>query len=232
MKKIAVAIYGPPGSGKGTQADLLSKQLNLIHFDAGAYIDEVVHDPKNRGNKMIQRQRRAFDSGALCDPLWVARLAVKRVRELAEAGYGIVLSGSMRKVMETFGNNKQAGLLEALEKGYGRKNLFFFLIKVQPQTSLKRNSARLVCAICGKPVLTQYMSGRPKGCPVCGGPLRKRTLDDPDVIKERLAVYKRDTNPIFKLLRKRGYKLRAINGGQAPYIVNKEILNKLNHVFN
>lgn len=223
----AIIIYGPPGSGKGTQADILAKQLNIVHFDIGAHIDEVVHDPKNANDSKIQEEKKTFDAGGICDPIWVANLAASRMKEIARLGFGLVLSGSLRTLHETLGDGKTPGLLKVLEDAYGSENLLFFLLEVQPEISIARNSSRLRCSVCGKGVMFQYLNCAPKGCPVCGGPLRKRTDDDPKIITRRLKAYKRDTEPVFNELRQRGYKIIPVNGGQAPYLVNKEMLAKL-----
>lgn len=227
MRKIAVIIYGPPGSGKGTQADLLAKALNLVHFDIGAQIEAVVHDPENRNNKLIQKQRHTFDTGGICDPWWVAELAEKAFRKISKAGLGLVLSGSLRTLFETFGDRKTKGLLKVLEEEYGSKNIFFFLLKVNSKSSIRRNSSRLICSVCGKPVLREYLGQRPKACPICGGGLRSRTLDNPEVIKKRLLAYQAQTKPVFSELKKRGYKVISIDGEPAPYLIQRNILKLL-----
>lgn|SRR3989344_5628737 len=235
MRKIAVIIYGTPGAGKGTQADMLARALGLIHFDMGAYIEQVVHDPENKNDKLIQRQRKFFDTGGICDPDWVAKIAAERIQILSGAGFGVVLSGSLRRLDETFGKGMEngsvkgahRGLLQTLENEYGRKKIFFFFLKVRPQSSISRNSRRLICTVCGKPVLTKYLTFKPTSCPACGGRLRKRTLDNPKVIKERLNAFSRLTDPVLKELRRRGYRITEINGEPAPYIVHRDILAKL-----
>ncbi len=224
MKKIAVIIYGPPGAGKGTQADLLAKALNLVHFDIGSYLEQIVHDPANRKNKKIQEERHNFDSGILCDPFWVAKLAAERIRTIARAGLSLILSGSLRTINETFGKQ---GLLHVVEEEYGKKNIFFFLLKVRPESSIKRNSSRFICKVCGRPTLTQYLVGKPKACPVCGGPLRRRTLDKPAVIKVRIREFNERTAPIFRELKKHGHIVRPVNGELAPYKVHQEIMRCL-----
>ena len=135
MRKIAVIIYGTPGAGKGTQADMLARALGLIHFDMGAYIEQVVHDPENKNDKLIQRQRKFFDTGGICDPDWVAKIAAERIQILSGAGFGVVLSGSLRRLDETFGKGMEngsvkgahRGLFQTLENEYRpTKNFFFF----------------------------------------------------------------------------------------------------------
>lgn len=226
MKK-AIIIYGPPGSGKGTQAELLVKKLKIFHFDIGSHIEKVVHDPKNRNNELIQKQRRTFDTGGICDPAWVAKLAAGEIKAIAEKGLDLVLSGSLRTLFEAFGDHKTEGLLKTLEKAYGKKNILFFLLKVQPKVSIARNSKRMICTECGYAVLRAYLRQDPLACPVCGGKLRTRTLDKPDIIKTRLTAYQSQTAPVFKELKKRGYKLNIVNGEPAPYLVNKQMLKHI-----
>jgi len=227
MRKIAVVIYGQPGAGKGTQADLLAKEAGLIQLDIGSLIEETIYDPKNRKNSIILEQKRRFESGDLCEPLWVAGLIGKQIRLIAKSGLGIVLSGSLRTISETFGNKKTKGLLQVLEEEYGKKKIIFLLLKINSRSSVVRNSSRLVCSVCGKPVLMEYIKVKPKSCPVCGGALRKRTLDKPAVIKERLRAFRELTQPVLKALRRRGYRITEINGEPAPYIVHRNILSKL-----
>jgi adenylate kinase len=228
MHSLAIVIYGPPGSGKSTQAKLLAENLGFIHYDIGARIESVVHDPKNRSKKIIERQRKLFDAGDLCEPAWVMKLVAGDFKRIAQAGFGIVLSGSLRTLPETFGEGRgDSGLLSVLEKAYGRKNIAFFLLQIPPSASMRRNHMRLVCSICSRPLLTQYFRVLPSVCPVCGGALRKRPLDVPNVIRERLLEYSRETKPVYRELRRRGYRIYFVNGELAPYKVEAKILTIL-----
>lgn len=210
--KLAIIIYGPPGSGKGTQANLLADTFGLHHLDTGRYIEQVVHDPANRRSKLIQRERRLFDTGFLCTPSWVRAIVKKKTREIARAGLGIVYSGSPRTLTEA------RALIPLLEKLYGKKRVLPFVLKVRPETSKFRNSNRWICRLCGRPIMYSPRVKYPH-CPVCGSPLHRRTLDDPKVIAKRLLEYHERTEPIFDYLAKRGYKLIPINGEPRPYKV-------------
>lgn len=222
----AVMVYGQPGAGKGTQASLLQAVKGFFHFDTGRYIEQVIYDSANRKDKVIQRERKIFESGVLCTPSWVLDIVKKKTMELSKAGLNIVFSGSPRTLFEAFGDAKNTGLIEILEKAYGKKNLHVFYIKVALKTSLWRNSHRLVCSICGAPAL--YQKGiMQKNCVLCDAPLRKRKLDKPETIKLRLRQFKERTYPIFDGLKKRGHKIDAINGEPAPYRVFQSILKRL-----
>ncbi len=220
----AVVIYGPPGSGKGTQAELLARTLGFIHFDTGRFIEGVVHSPEANKNPILKRERKLFDEGSLCTPAWVFRITKEAVRNIARSGYGIVFSGSPRTEFEAFGSKSQKGLLHLLEDLYEKKNITVIRLKASEQSSLKRNSSRLVCSICGLPILAQ---SKQKQCAFCAGPMQKRTLDDPSVIKVRLKEYKERTLPILEGVKKMKIRVLEINGEPLPYKVFREIQKKL-----
>lgn len=226
MKKVFI-IYGPPGAGKGTQANLLASRFGLHHFDTGKYIERVVHDPANRKNSEIQRERKIFDSGALCTPSWVLETIKKKTDQLSRAGFGLAFSGSPRTVYEAVGDKNHEGLISDLQEKYGRKNLIFLYLKIKPEISIKRNSRRMVCSICGTGLLYADATHEHKICPLCGGKLIKRTVDNPKVFHTRIKEYNERTKPIINLLRSKGYKITEINGRPLPFQVFNEIIRKL-----
>lgn len=218
MRKIAMILYGPPGSGKSTQANLLADKFDLVHFDTGKFLEAIVHDPARQKEKTIRRERKLFDSGILMTPSFVLREVKKEINLLARAGLGIVFSGSPRTMYEA------EGMMPLLEKLYGKKNIFIFAISLSPAESVRRNSKRIVCSVCRTPLLTAYYPAKnPKHCPVCAGPFYKRTLDKPEVIRVRFKQYMDRTVPIFAYLRKRGYRLRQVDGVPPPYKVFRKI---------
>lgn len=221
----AVIIYGPPGSGKGTQAALLEIVLGFFHFDTGKFIESVVHNPDNLKNKTIQREKKNFDTGMLCTTSWVLKILIRKIKQLVSAGLSVVLSGSPRTLFEAFGDKNHNGLIKILEKTYGRKNIKIIEIDISPKTSIFRNSHRQVCSLCGAPVL--YKKYEVKKCAFCDSKVRKRTLDKPEIIKVRLKEYKERTLPILKRLKKLGYKINFINGELPPYKVFQDIRAKL-----
>ncbi|MDO8536923.1 MAG: nucleoside monophosphate kinase, partial [bacterium] len=124
MKKIVVVLYGPPGSGKGTQANLLAHELDLIHFDTGRFLASVVHNPRRQKEKVIQRERKLLDGGKLMTPSFVFREVARETKRLGETDWGLVFSGSPRTVYEA------ERLYPILEKFYGKKNIFIFIFKL------------------------------------------------------------------------------------------------------
>ncbi len=230
MKK-AVIIYGPPGSGKGTQANLLAGKIGLVHFDTGKYIEQLIHDPANRKNKEIQEQLKIFDSGALCTPSWVLKIISKKTTDFSKAGLGMAFSGSPRTMFEAFGDKTRKGLIAILEKEFGKNNIILVLLKINPRVSILRNSHRLVCSVCGAAILYNDAAHKHTTCPTCGGKLKKRTVDNPKVFSTRIKEYEKRTKPILAALKKQGYKILEINARPLPYLVFNNILKKLQKRF-
>lgn len=220
----AVIIYGPPGSGKGTQADLLARKFSFIHLDTGRYLEGILRAPGATKDPVLKREKENFDSGKLLTPSWVLSITRKETERIAKAGYNIVYSGSPRTLFEAFGEGKTKGLLETLTKLYGKQNISVVLLDVRDETSIKRNSHRLVCAYCGLPKLESVSLGH---CPLCAGPMRTRSLDKPEIIKVRLKEYRERTYPIVAQMKKKGFKISKIDGEPLPHKVSEKVLKAL-----
>lgn len=223
--KKVIFVMGPPGSGKGTQAELISKKFNFFHFDTGRILENIWHDPKRQNDPIIRRERNLFDTGKLNTPSVVLRFIKEKVRELAKLQENLVFSGSPRTFFEAFGDSKNLGLCHVVEKLYGKKNILVFFLVVDFKKAIDRNVGRLICSVCGMQVLS-VLKVKYKGCPFCGGKLRKRTLDKPDVMKVRLEEFSSRTKPILEELKKRHYKIYDINANLLPYKVFEQI-NKI-----
>jgi len=231
--KIAIIIFGPQGSGKGTQADLLAKKFNLFHFDTGQYIRNLLYDPANKNDKIIQRERKIVEAGVLATPSWVLKIVSEAVKKSAAMKQGIVFSGSPRTFYEGFGHGdgqqkgdkRQEGLIKTLKKHYGKENISVFIFNLPLKDSLKRINGRLVCSICHGPLLIQKI--KLTSCPFCGGKIIKRKDDMEKSIKERLTEYQKRTTPIFAELKKQSYRIIEIDACPAPYKIFETICRKL-----
>jgi adenylate kinase len=229
MKKLAIIIFGAPGSGKSTQAELIAKKFNLIHFNTGKFLEDIVFDPKRQKEKIVQREKKLFVEGKLLTPSFVTKELKKILMRINKAGWGIVFSGSPRTLYEA------QKIIPLLKKLYSKENIIFFDLKIKEKDVYQRNSARLICKICGYALLSKYVPLKnPKHCPVCAGPFYKRVLDNPEKIKIRLLEYKNRTEPIFDFVKKQGFKIHNLDGKKAPYqifekislIIQKNLKNK------
>ena len=215
-----IILYGPPGSGKGTQANLLARKLGLVHLDTGRMLEGIIYDSDKDKDSFVLKQRELFESGKLLDSDWVFGLIKENIERVHLAGLGVILSGSPRTLSEA------QKLLPELEKLYGKEKIKVFVLEVPEEISLERNKNRMVCSFCDAPLLTQYV-GNPTACPVCGGKLTKRKVDNPETIKIRLAEFHELTEPIFGYMEKEGFAVKKIHAEEAPYQVFSEINDNL-----
>ena len=221
----AVIIYGPPGSGKGTQAKLLADKFGLIHFDTGQYLRELLYNSKFCKDKIIQKELWLNKTGKLNTPSWILKIVSQRVKKIARLEQGVVFSGSPRTIFEAFGGKKRIGLMRLLEKLYNKENIFIFTLNISPKESIKRNTSRLFCSVCHTPIMAQ--KNKLNNCPFCGGKLKYRIDDGKEIILARLKEYRERTLPIQKELKKCGYKIININGEPLPEKVHKKISSYL-----
>lgn len=218
---MAVVFYGPPGSGKGTQAQLLADKLHLFHFDTGDYLRKLLNNPKLKNDKNIQRERKLNESGKLNTPSWVLGVIIKQVSELAKLGQSVVFSGSPRNIYEAFGEGDHQGLLPFLGKKYDKENVHIFFLDIPDETTVKRNTHRTICSVCKTPLLATY---KQKTCPFCGGKAEHRVDDSSDIIKQRIKEYHSRTEPVIAESKKRGYNVVRIDGTPAPYKIHEAIV--------
>lgn len=227
MRKV-VMFYGPPGAGKGTQANLLASKYGFAHFDTGKYLEQVVHDPANQNDPKIAEARKVFDSGALVEPAFVLKITAEKTKKIAEANFNLVFSGSPRTMFEAFGNEDNEGLIDILTAAYGKDNVIAVFLDIDPKISIIRNSKRMVCSVCGTAILYSDAAHKHKTCPLCGGKLKKRTVDDPKVFQTRIKEYEERTLPIIKSLKEKGYQLINVKAEPLPYEVHEKVAKKLN----
>lgn len=222
MRKIAVVIFGPPGSGKGMQADLVADVFGLIHIDTGKILRSIFSDPVEMRKPVNQREKKINDAGILNTPSWVVGVLKHRIRAVAEMDYGLVFSGSPRTLYEA------ERIVPFLEKLFGKRNVKFFLLKVPFKTAARRNRVRLVCTTCRRPLLIQYYPAKnPKSCPVCAGVLKRRIDDEPAKFRTRTTQYLERTKPVLEYVRRRGYRILGVDGTPAPYKVFRRIQSSI-----
>jgi adenylate kinase len=229
-KKIGIIIFGPPGSGKGTQAKLLADKFDFFHFDTGGYLRKLLYDPKLQKNKIIQREKKLNETGKLNTELWVTKIVSGRFEELIKSGQSIVTEGFPRTLFEAFGDNKTEGAINIFEKGYGKNNIFIFLLDIPERESIKRITRRFICSVCKALLLSPKFQAKGfkfKICPFCGGKIVHRLDDNRETIITRLKEYKQRTQPIFREFKKRKYRVYKINGTPMPYKIHQKAVSYL-----
>lgn len=218
MRK-ALILMGPPGAGKGTQADILAFRFGLIHFDTGRYLEALY-----REKRMPLKIRKEFEKGLLVDSAWNLKVFREQIQKIANTGFGIVFSGSPRVVFEAFGDKKNKGIMDVLVQAYGKNNILIFELNIPPPVTIARNSQRKICSVCWKPHLLGHSL---RSCPFCGGKLIRRVQDRPSIIKRRLKEYDERTKPVLKMLRAKRFKVIKIDGTPKASAVFEKIARYL-----
>jgi len=228
-KELAVIILGPPGSGKGTQAELVAGKFNLYSLETSKIIESKVMNAKAGEYAIVGGEKYPFShekdlwkKGILCSPPFVSFLIKNKLKELAKENKGVVMSGSPRTLPEG------RDVMPLLKKLYGFKNIKIILLELTPKQTIWRNSHRRICELMRHPILYTKETLKLTRCPLDGSKLIKRKgLDDPETIKVRLREYKERTLPLIDYFKKQGLRVKKINGEQSVEAVHKNILKAL-----
>ena len=222
-KKWTVFLIGPPGSGKGTQADLLAQRFGLVHVQTSKLGEEKINDQELvKNDPEIAEVKRLYDKGELFPPPWTVKIVLEKAQELADQGKGIVFSGSPRTIYEI----EQE--LPYFENLYGKENIKVINLKIDEGESVNRNSHRRVCKLNGHPIPNFESMKDITVCPQDGSEIVTRSLDTPETIKTRNEVYHKRTEPILAFLKEKGYNVIDINGEQPIDKVYQDVLEKIN----
>jgi adenylate kinase len=198
-----VIMLGPPGAGKGTQAERLAKRLGVPRISTGDILREAV----SAGSDLGRQVQAAMSRGELVGDALIVEVVRERVSR-PDAGAGFVLDGFPRTIA-------QAEALEALLDGRGAPAVVELVV---PEDELvRRLSARRVCAGCGVNAWAADTA-----CATCGGRLVQRDDDTAEVVRERLRVFARQTQPLVAFYRDRG-GYRPIDGTRTPDEVTAEV---------
>ena len=183
-----IVMLGPPGAGKGTYASRLTLKLGIPHISTGDMVREEIKKQTDLGRKI----REYSDRGALVPDEIIIKLLAERLKK-PDCAKGFILDGFPRTINQA----------EALEK-IAKIDLVINL-NVPDDVIITRLSNRLICSKCG--AIYNLLTLKPKKegiCDECGGKLYQREDDRPEVIKERLNVYRKQTEPLIEYYSKKG----------------------------
>ena len=225
-----IILLGPPGSGKGTQAQLLAEKLNLYYLETSKVLEEKFQEIKNekeyirvKGKRYyLAKEKKLWEEGFLCSPPFVTHLVKKKIEELNKQGKNLVLAGSPRTLYE----GKE--ITPLLKRLYGKENIKVVLITLSAKESIFRNSHRRICELMRHPILYNKETAKLTYCPLDGSKLIKRKgLDEPETIKIRLKEYKKRTFPLVEYFKKQNFKVKKVNGAQTVTNVFEDILKAI-----
>jgi adenylate kinase len=223
LKKWVVILIGPPGAGKGTQAEMLAEKFGLVHLESSRVIENKFKNA-NPNDEVIMREKKIWESGELNTPELVREWMLEEINSAHDRGVGIVLSGSPRTMFEAEGE------IPVFEELYGKENIKVIHLNLTKEESIKRNSSRRICQANRHTIPDFPIFKDIKVCPKDGSPLLKRELDTPETIGVRYEVYLRRTQPILSFVEERGYKISEIKGEQSINEVFEDILKGLGEI--
>ncbi len=213
-----IVFIAPIGAGKGTQSEMLAEKFGFFHLETSKLLEEQLVCSTSKDVDILEAQR-LYHARQLITPALVAKIVMAEIEALHRQGLSIVFSGSFRTAEEA---EKEIVLAEKL---YGRENISFFYITLSEEEAVKRNSGRRICQAKRHPVPDFPQYREIMVCPFGdGSPLMKRSLDHPEAIRERYAVFLKETYPVLDFIKSRGYEFVTINGEQSIEKVSEDIL--------
>lgn len=204
-------FLGPPGAGKGTQAALISEKLSIPTISTGDMLRSAI----KAGTPTGMKAKTFMDAGRLVPDDVIIGIITERLAQ-ADCAKGYILDGVPRTIA-------QAQALEDAGVVFDR----VISLEVTDEAIVDRMSGRRVCAKCGATYHTVNKPPKAEGiCDTCGGELTIRSDDTAETVRQRLAVYHKETEPLKAFYDQRG-KLQEVSGDQGMENTTKAILDVL-----
>jgi adenylate kinase len=211
VPELNLVLLGPPGAGKGTQAERLSDDFGLRYIATGNMLRDAVRE----GSELGQKATEYMDRGDLVPDDLIIEM-IKRALEDPDADRGFILDGFPR-------TEGQAEALDEELAGLGRHLSSTLLIDVPEDEVVRRLSGRRVCVNGQHNFHVDFDPPKhPDRCDVDGSRLIVRDDDKPEVVQRRLAQYREKTAPLIDYYEKRDI-LRRVDGSRTADEVNGQI---------
>ena len=203
--QLNVILLGAPGAGKGTQAERIVARFGLPHISTGDMLRTAVA----AGTEMGLAAQKFMEAGALVPDEVVIGVVRERLAE-DDAAQGFLLDGFPRTI-------EQAERLDAMLADEDRAVTHVILIEVPEDELIKRLAGRRMCRGCGKGYHIVFNPPQREGvCDACGSELYQRTDDNEATVRNRLEVYRAQTEPLVGYYEGHGVLRSAFGGGKMP----------------
>lgn len=196
-KPFEIILFGPPASGKGTQAKLLSQTFEIPHISTGDLLRAIKSD---KSHPMSQEIADLIDNGKLVSDELISKMMLSRIKQ-EDCNNGYILDGYPR-------TQEQVEFLEA-----NSDIDYVFLIDVEDDIVIDRVSGRRMCKN-GHSWHVKYSPTKVEGvCDICGEELYQRDDDNEEKVKERLKIYHDNTDSILSFYKNKNHLIK-VNGDQ------------------
>ena len=194
-----IILLGPPGAGKGTQAQRLVESRGMVQLSTG----DMLRETRKADTPLGRQVAEVMDSGALVSDEIVSAMIDEKLASLP-LETGVIFDGYPRTAA-------QAHSLDAILAGRGRKLDSVIELEVNEDALVERITGRYTCATCGKGYHDKFEQPRVEGtCDKCGGHEFKRRADDnEETVRTRMAEYRAKTAPILPIYEARGIVTRV-----------------------
>ena len=204
-------LLGAPGAGKGTQAEILSKELQIPTISTGNILRAAIKNGTPTGLKA----KSFMDAGKLVPDEVIIVIITERLAE-EDCKNGYILDGVPRTIAQA----------EALEQA-GIQFDAVVSIEISDEAIMQRMSGRRVCEDCGASYHLVAVPPKQEGvCDKCGGKLVQRKDDAPETVKARLEVYHNETEPLKDFYESRGV-LKPVENASSVEATTRAILRVL-----
>lgn len=195
-----IIMLGAPGAGKGTQAKMIAEKYGVPHVSTG----DIFRANIKNGTELGMEAKEYMDQGLLVPDELTVRILLDRVAQ-KDCENGYVLDGFPRTI-------PQAEVLDGALTELGDKIDYAIDVNVPDENIVRRMSGRRACLTCGATYHIEHIPPRQEGiCDKCGSELVLRDDDKPETVKNRLAVYHEQTQPLIDFYEKKGV-LRTVDG--------------------
>jgi adenylate kinase len=210
-----LALFGPPGSGKGTQAKALIQALGIPQLSTGDMLREAIKS----GTELGKKAKEFMDLGKLVPDQVMIGMIQNRI-QAPDCKKGFMLDGFPRTVA-------QAEALDSMLAGSGLKLDNVVSFEVNRRELVARLSGRLVCSNCGASYHEQSKLPKQQGiCDLCGGVVAKRADDKPEVVEHRLDTFLASTKPVAEYYQSLG-RLKVVQAEGSESQVFERILKAI-----
>jgi len=212
---VHIILLGPPGSGKGTQAQRIAEHYGIPHISTGHILREAVRSGSELGRKVGE----TIAAGSLVSDALITDIVRARLQE-PDIASGALLDGFPRTAAQA----------EALDTMVPPERLIVLLLQVRDEEIVRRMMRRRICQSCG---ITQTVpdteAGEAGHCPRCGDPLVRREDDAPEIVRHRLRTYAALAEPLIAYYTSRpGFA--AVDGLRPPEDVTAALFGHVDRI--